>query len=84
MTPTHTRARLSPYGNRLVSDEQILAALRASLATLGLLLEPAGAAGLAALLDRRAELPAARLATILCGGNLSPELEPLLIDPSYR
>lgn len=66
----------------LVSDEQILAALRASLATLGLLLEPAGAAGLAALLDRRAELPAARLATILCGGNLSPELEPLLLAGS--
>jgi threonine dehydratase len=55
----------------LVDDESMLDAMRLAAATLGLLLEPSGAAGLAAI--RGHELPGTRLATILTGSNLRPE-----------
>ena len=64
---------------QLVSEDQIRGALREVFRTLGLVVEPAGAAGLAALLEERARYPEARLATVLCGGNLAPDLLPLLL-----
>jgi len=55
----------------LVDDGDLLQAMRLSAETLGLLLEPSGAAGLAAI--RVHDLPGDRLATVLTGSNLRPE-----------
>jgi threonine dehydratase len=64
----------------LVSDDELIDAMRLSLATLGLVLEPSGAAGLAAI--RRHPLPGERLATILTGGNIHPQLLAKLVEPA--
>jgi threonine dehydratase len=56
----------------LVDDSQLLEAMRISASTLGLLLEPAGAAGLAAIRAHR--LPGDLLATVLTGSNVHPSL----------
>lgn len=58
----------------LVEDAQMLDAMRVALSTLGLVLEPSGAAGLAAI--RAHPLPGDRLATILTGSNVHPDLLP--------
>lgn len=55
----------------LVDDRHLLDAMRLGAETLGLWLEPAGAAGLAAI--RVHDLPGERIATILTGSNLRPE-----------
>jgi threonine dehydratase len=55
----------------LVDDSDLLQAMQLSAQTLGLLLEPSGAAGLAAI--RVHDLPGDRLATVLTGSNLRPE-----------
>jgi threonine dehydratase len=57
----------------LVEDSLILQAMRLAHQHLGLVLEPSGAVGIAALLDHREMFAARRVATILCGGNLTPE-----------
>ena len=57
----------------LVTDAEILAAMRMLLFDTGLLIEPAGAAGLAALVKRRQELRGMRVAIPLCGGNVTHE-----------
>lgn len=62
----------------LVSDDELIAAMRLSLSALGLVLEPSGAAGLAAI--RRHPLPGERLATILTGSNIHPQLFARLVD----
>jgi threonine dehydratase len=55
----------------LVDDRDLLQAMQLSAQALGLLLEPSGAAGLAAI--RVHDLPGDRLATILTGSNVRPE-----------
>jgi threonine dehydratase len=55
----------------LVDDKDMLEAMRLAAETLGLLLEPSGAAGLAAL--NVCNLPGERVATILTGSNLRAE-----------
>jgi threonine dehydratase len=55
----------------LVDDGDLLQAMQLTAETLGLLLEPSGAAGLAAI--RVHDLPGDRLATVLTGSNLRPE-----------
>jgi threonine dehydratase len=55
----------------LVDDRDLLEAMQLSVRTLGVLLEPSGAAGLAAL--RVHHLPGERIATVLTGSNLRPE-----------
>jgi threonine dehydratase len=55
----------------VVDDSDLLDAMRLATETLGLLLEPAGAAGLAAIRVRHP--PGERLATVLTGSNLRPE-----------
>jgi threonine dehydratase len=55
----------------LVSDEAILEAMRMLFLETGLLVEPAGAAGLAAIAKRRRVLSGQRVGTPLCGGNLT-------------
>src|ERR1700758_1280852 len=56
----------------LVDDAQLLDAMRLAFSTLGLVLEPAGAAGLAAI--QAHSLPGDVLATVLTGSNIHPEL----------
>ena len=56
-----------------VSDLELIAAMRFAFERLKLVLEPGGAAGLAALLAHRVELTAdARVGVIMSGGNVDP------------
>ncbi len=55
----------------LVDDSDLIGGMRLAAQTLGLLLEPAGAAGLAAI--RACDVPGERVATVLTGSNLRPE-----------
>ncbi len=57
----------------LVSEESLLESVRLLHGHAGLVAEPAGVAGVAALLEH-ADLRAGRPATIVCGGNLAPDL----------
>jgi threonine dehydratase len=57
----------------LVTDQELLAAMRLLLVDAGLVVEPAGAAGLAAVMKRRTELAGKRVAVPLSGGNVSEE-----------
>jgi threonine dehydratase len=54
-----------------VSDAQILRAMRLIHEHLGLVIEPAGAAGLAAVLADPERWRGRRIATVLCGGNVA-------------
>lgn len=56
---------------RLVDDAAIIAAMRLAFARLGLVVEPAGAVGLAAILAAPGDFRGRDVATILCGGNLT-------------
>ena len=56
----------------LVDDVQMLESMRLAASTLGVILEPSGAAGLAAI--RAHAIAGDRLATILTGGNIHPSL----------
>ena len=56
----------------LVSEESIEGAMRQLFQHAGLLVEPSGAVGVAAVLEH-AGLRARRLATVLCGSNLTPD-----------
>ena len=58
----------------LVDDRDLLEAMRLSLDTIGVLLEPSGAAGLAAI--RKQRVAGERLATVLTGSNVRPEHMP--------
>jgi len=63
----------------LVSDEEIVSAMRLLLTDAGLVVEPAGAAGLAAAAKLRDRLKGERVAVIVTGGNIGDaELERLL------
>jgi len=57
----------------LVTDEEIIEAMRLLHSTTGLVVEPAGAAGIAAIAKRRDELAGKRVATPLTGGNVTDE-----------
>ena len=56
----------------VVDDAALLRAMRIAARTLGLMLEPAGAAGLAAIAAHK--IPGERIATVLTGGNIHPDL----------
>jgi threonine dehydratase len=56
----------------LVPDSSLIAAMRLAHKELGVVLEPAGAAGLAAVLDHREQFRGRLVATVLTGGNVSP------------
>ena len=58
---------------RLVDDADTVRAMRLLHRHAGLVVEPAGAVGVAALLGGPGEWAGARIATVLCGGNLTPE-----------
>jgi len=55
----------------LVDDDDLRRAMRLIADTLGLLVEPAGAAGLAALMRHPQAIPGQRVATILTGSGAS-------------
>jgi threonine dehydratase len=56
----------------LVPDSSLIAAMRLAHKELGVVLEPAGAAGLAAVFDHREQFRGRLVATVLTGGNVSP------------
>jgi len=57
----------------LVTDAEIVAAMIQLHSTAGVVVEPAGAAGIAAIAKRRDELAGKRVATPLTGGNVTEE-----------
>lgn len=57
----------------LVDDATLIAAMRLVHLHAGLVIEPSAAAGLAAILEDRASFAGLRVATVLTGGNLTPE-----------
>jgi threonine dehydratase len=56
----------------------MLDAMRLAASTLGLLLEPSGAAGLAAI--RAHKIAGDQIATVLTGSNVHPDLIPKLFE----
>jgi threonine dehydratase len=56
-----------------VQDASLLEAMRLAHEHLGLVLEPSGAAGLAALLEHRERFADQTVAVVLCGGNVTAE-----------
>jgi threonine dehydratase len=57
----------------LVEDASLIEAMRLAHQHLGIVLEPSGAAGLAALLEHRDRFAGQNVAIVLCGGNLTPD-----------
>jgi threonine dehydratase len=57
----------------LVSDASLIEAMKLAHEHLGIVLEPSGAAGLAAILENRDRFGGQSVAVVLCGGNLTPE-----------
>jgi len=57
----------------LVRDASLIEAMRLAHEHLGIVLEPSGAAGLAAILENRDRFRDQSVATVPCGGNLTPE-----------
>jgi threonine dehydratase len=57
----------------LVEDRHIIAAMQLMFNKAGLLLEPSGAAGVAAILARTEAFKGLKVAAILCGGNVTAE-----------
>ena len=57
----------------LVSDADMLAAMKLLFTRAGLVVEPAGAAGMAAIMQRAGDMKSLRVATPLCGGNLTDQ-----------
>ena len=55
----------------LVSEDALRRAVKVIWEASGLIVEPAGAAGVAALLEQRDDRPKGLVATILCGANLT-------------
>ncbi|MBM3449471.1 MAG: pyridoxal-phosphate dependent enzyme [Armatimonadetes bacterium] len=57
----------------LVSEDTLIAAMRVIHRHAGLVCEPSGAAGVAALIESPDRFRGQRIGTILCGGNVTPE-----------
>jgi threonine dehydratase len=57
----------------LVSDAQLIEGMRLAFEHFRLIIEPSGAAGLAAIAQRRAELAGQHVATVFCGANVTSE-----------
>jgi threonine dehydratase len=64
----------------LVPDADIIAAMRLAFAHAGLVLEPSGAVGLAGVLALRERLAGQSVVTVLCGSNLAPADQALLLQ----
>ncbi|MGI9483015.1 MAG: threonine ammonia-lyase [Hyphomicrobiales bacterium] len=57
----------------LVSDSSMKEAMKLLFETTGLVVEPSGAIGIGAILEQPEMFKGKRVATILCGGNVTPE-----------
>jgi threonine dehydratase len=57
----------------IVQDDGLIEAMRLAHEHLGIVLEPSGAAGLAAVVENRKRFANQTVALVLCGGNLTPE-----------
>jgi threonine dehydratase len=57
----------------LVDDDDTLEAMRLLLDHVGVIVEPAGAVGIAAIRAHRERFAGQRVATVLCGGNVTEE-----------
>ncbi|HEX7885238.1 MAG TPA: pyridoxal-phosphate dependent enzyme, partial [Phenylobacterium sp.] len=57
----------------VVTDAEVAEAMRVAFSTLKLVVEPGGAAGLAALLAGKLTTPTDTVAVVLSGGNVDPE-----------
>lgn len=67
----------------LVSDSHIIEAMRLAFQHAGLVLEPAGAVGLAAIVAHRSQFAGLRVATVLCGSNITePQIRRYLLSGS--
>jgi threonine dehydratase len=60
-------------GTALVREETMIDAMKLVHRHLGLIAEPSGVVGLSAILEDPARFAGRRVATVLCGGNLTPE-----------
>jgi threonine dehydratase len=58
----------------LISEAHIVEAMRLVYQHAGLLLEPAGAVGIAAIVAHRAQFTGRQVATVLCGSNVQPDV----------
>ena len=67
-------------GVALVTDEEIVRAMALLLERAKLVVEPSGAAGLAALLSGRIPDPAGPVVVVLSGGNVDPRTLGVLLD----
>jgi threo-3-hydroxy-L-aspartate ammonia-lyase len=67
-------------GVELVSDDDIVAALRFAFDRMKVVLEPSGASALAALLAGRVRLPGRRVGVVLSGGNVGADRFAALIQ----
>jgi threonine dehydratase len=56
----------------LVGEDSIKAAMRLLYAHAGLVVEPSAALGVAAVLENRSRYQGAHVATVVCGGNVTP------------
>ncbi len=56
----------------LVGDDTTIAAMKLLHQHAGIVVEPSGAVGVAALLENRERFAGKLVATIICGGNLTP------------
>jgi threonine dehydratase len=57
----------------LVEDSQTIEAMKLAHQHVGVVLEPSGAVGIAAIMNNKALFSKQRIVTILCGGNLTTE-----------
>jgi threonine dehydratase len=64
------KRRLAGIG--VISDDEALAAVRFAFETLKLVVEPGGAAALAALLSGRIDTAGGTIVVVLTGGNVDP------------
>jgi len=64
-----------------ISEDGIVDAMRLCFQHLGLVVEPAGSAGIAGCLAKRTELAGLTVATPIAGGNLPPADAARLLDP---
>jgi threonine dehydratase len=61
-----------------VTENALLAAMRLMIENAGLLAEPSGAAGIAALMEHGERFRGAEVAVVITGSNLDPRLLPRL------
>jgi threonine dehydratase len=63
-----------------VADEAMLAAMRLLTERAGVLAEPSGAAGMAALMEHRGRFQGAVVVSVITGSNVDPKLLPRLVS----